>query len=115
MREVLSYPASDPIVRDASIQRFEFSFEAVWKAARLVLASVEGLEYASPKGVIRGCRSVGILSDAETKAALAMVDDRNLTSHTYDEELAQRLYQRLPDHLRLMQAWLERLEERTRE
>lgn len=43
-----------------------------------------------------------------------MVDDHNLTSHTYDEELAQRLYQRLPHHLRLLQAWLERLDERVR-
>jgi len=28
-----------------------------------------------------------------------MLEDRNLTSHTYDEKLAESVYRRLPGHL----------------
>jgi hypothetical protein len=41
------------IVRDASIQRFEYTFEAVWKAAQSFVKQHEGVEAASPKAVVR--------------------------------------------------------------
>jgi hypothetical protein len=34
--------------RDASIQRFEYTCEAVWKTAQLYLRNFENLELASP-------------------------------------------------------------------
>jgi nucleotidyltransferase substrate binding protein (TIGR01987 family) len=82
--QVLPEPKS-PIVRDASIQRFEFTFEAVWKAAQLYLATVESLESGSPKSAIRACRQVGLLEDEQAR----MADDRNLTVHTYNEDLGR--------------------------
>ncbi|MCZ6574514.1 MAG: nucleotidyltransferase substrate binding protein, partial [Planctomycetota bacterium] len=45
---------------------------------------------------MRAARDAGMLDDGETERALAMVDDRNLTVHTYNEELAQAIYARLP-------------------
>ncbi|GGJ06983.1 nucleotidyltransferase [Alicyclobacillus cellulosilyticus] len=112
LEEVLAADREDEIQRDASIQRFEFTFEAVWKAARHVLRQAEGIDVASPKGVIRACLQVGLLTAPETEQALAMADDRNLTSHTYDEALAGELYRRLPDHAALMRTWLTRLQTR---
>ena len=50
------------IQRDAAIQRFEYTFEAVWKAGRLYLKEVEGLDIGSPKGVIRACMKTGVLN-----------------------------------------------------
>ena len=44
---------------------------------------------------------MGWLTDEE--AWLVMLADRNLTSHTYDEELAQAVYSRLLQHLFLLQ------------
>jgi hypothetical protein len=38
--------------RDTSIQRFEYTHEAVWKAAQLYLRNRESLELASPSSVI---------------------------------------------------------------
>ena len=35
-----------PVVRDAAIQRFEYTFEAVWKAAQRYLISVLGFHGA---------------------------------------------------------------------
>ena len=60
--------------RDATIQRFEFSFEAVWKTAQAYLRVVEGLDIASPKGVIRSCRELGLLTEAETAQCLKMAE-----------------------------------------
>lgn len=107
--EILSKPVTAEI-RDASIQRFEYTYEALWKTAALFLREVHGVEAPSPKTVIRSAHEVGLLDDAETRAAMALVNDRNLTVHTYNEELAQQIYRRLPDHARLMERWLGRME-----
>ncbi len=66
--EILGEPRTD-IVRDALIQRFEYTFEAVWKAAQLCLRTVESLETGSPKSAIRASRQVGLLADDQTRQA----------------------------------------------
>lgn len=113
LREVLAEPVT-PIVRDASIQRFEYTFEAVWKAAKAHLFEFDRIEAASPKATVRGCRDAGILEDASARTAMEMAEDRNLTSHTYNQGLADLLYSRLPGYLPLLEGWLERLAERER-
>ena len=100
--------------RDAAIQRFEYTVEAVWKAGQRYLQIVEGFEEGSPKGVIRRSREVGILEENLTSSALEMIDDRNLTAHTYNESLAALIFQRLSDYAGLMRVWLERMENRMR-
>ncbi len=96
----------DDVVRDAAIQRFEYTFEAIWKAAQLYLREKEGLELGSPKGVVRACLQVGLLSEDESRLAMVMVDDRNLTVHTYNEELAKRIFSNLKDYAEFMADWL---------
>ena len=94
-QEILQLPFS-VIVRDASIQRFEYTFEAVWKFSKEYLKEKEGVVVAAtPKAVFRGLFSAGILSEEETEAFLVMTDKRNETSHTYKEEVAQNIYARL--------------------
>lgn len=102
----------DDIVRDAAIQRFEYTFEAVWKAAKLYLREKEGLEQGSPKGVVRACLQSGILTDGQARLALELVDDRNLTVHTYNEELAKRIFSHLNDYAELMADWLSEMQEK---
>ncbi len=97
---------TDTIIRDAAIQRFEYTLEAVWKVAQLYLREREGLDIASPKGVIRACLAVGLLTPEEGRLALKMVDDRNLTVHTYNETLAEAIFSRLAQHAMLMDRWL---------
>lgn len=104
--------APNQIERDAAIQRFEYTVEAVWKAAQRYLQRVEGLSEGSPKGAIRRLREVGILEENLAAAALGMIDDRNLTVHTYNEALADQIYIRLPGHARLMKSWLSQMEKR---
>ena len=101
------------IVRDAAIQRFEYTFEAVWKTAQQYLRDVEGLEVASPRSTVRASFQVGVLGKTETKRALAMVDDRNLSVHTCNEALAETIFSRLTGHAEVMAAWLDALEQGT--
>jgi hypothetical protein len=49
--EVAALPETD-IVRDAAIQRFEFTFELVWKTLQLYLEH-EGFESAGPRAVLK--------------------------------------------------------------
>ncbi len=107
--EVTGLRQASVIQRDAAIQRFEYSFEAVWKAARAYLLEVEGIDVASPKKVMRVSGEIGLLSEEQVSLGLQMVDDRNLTSHTYHEGLAQRIYEQLPPYAELMGVWLEKM------
>ncbi|MDO6449130.1 HI0074 family nucleotidyltransferase substrate-binding subunit [Oceanobacillus profundus] len=97
------------VERDAAIQRFEYSFEACWKTAKQYLYDVEGIDIGSPKGVIRSSREVGIFSERETILGLNMVDHRNLTVHTYNEELALEIFASLPQYYQLLRKWVERI------
>ncbi len=108
LNEVLSIEAPSSIERDATIQRFKFTFEALWKGVKEYLYTIEGLDVPSPKGVIRSCREL----EQEATLALVMADDRNLTVHTYNESLAAQIYSRIKGYSFLMQDWLGELERR---
>ncbi len=101
LREVLREPYS-VIVRDATIQRFEYTFEIFWKLMKEYLYAHEGIECNSPKSCFREALSVGILSEERTITCLEMTDDRNLTSHTYVEEVAESIYEKIRDYYELM-------------
>jgi nucleotidyltransferase substrate binding protein (TIGR01987 family) len=111
LQEVLA-ETKTRIVRDATIQRFEYTFEAVWKAAQEYLQTEEGLDTGSPKSAIRDSFQVGLLSEAQVRTALRMADDRNLTVHTYDEALAEATYSRIEEYAVLMSSWLGAMEGR---
>ena len=86
-------PLTSPtlVEREAAIQRFEYSTEACWKAAQSVLSMHFGLELASPKSVVWASAQNGLLTEAAARLAMDLVDDRNLTSHTDNEALAQAI------------------------
>lgn len=101
------------VERDAAIQRFEYSVEAVWKAVQLYLREREGLDPGSPKGVVRASHQIGALSEDDAKLALEMIDDRNRTVHTDNEALAEAIYGRIHHYARLMEKWLEAVARRS--
>jgi len=107
--QVLTIDNPNDVERDASIQRFEFTFEASWKTAKQYLYDIEGIDIGSPKGVIRNSREVNLLSDEETITALQMVNDRNLTVHTYNEEVANKIFSNLKSYLEILKNWIERM------
>ena len=111
LAEAVDLPFS-VIVRDACIQRFEYSFESAWKLLKAYLAQHEGILCNSPKGCFREALSVGLLNKAEAETCLVMTDDRNLTSHTYLEIIAEAIYCKLPAYLAVMQALSANIQQR---
>lgn len=109
LSELTALPAPNRVERDAAIQRFEYTVEACWKAAQAVLDVRYGVIAASPKPVVRACARNGLLTEADGHAAMAMIDDRNLTSHTYNEDLAAAIHSRLAGHADLLTRWVDAL------
>lgn len=81
--------SADELYLDATIQRFEFCFELAWKLIKAFL-DYEGVEVNSPRSAIRKAFQTELITDAE--AWLDMLEKRNLPSHTYDEETAEKIY-----------------------
>lgn len=77
-------------IRDGVIQRFEFCTELAWKATREYLIDQGYTEINSPKAVMKQAYSDRIISDEGVW--LKLLNDRNLTSHLYDEETASEIF-----------------------
>ncbi|GGD57785.1 HI0074 family nucleotidyltransferase substrate-binding subunit [Lacimicrobium alkaliphilum] len=80
----------DEFIRDSVIQRFEFSYELSWKMLKLKLEE-EGLEARTPRQVFQESLVAGFIQDGNLWSELQK--QRNLTTHTYDESLAESVYQ----------------------
>ena len=100
------------IERDAAIQRFEYSFEMAWKAAQAYLTNQGLTNIVSPRSAIRASFTVGMFNEETAEKIMRMVDDRNLTSHTYREEFAVKLYHSLAGHAALLRSWLTEIQKR---
>ncbi len=88
LEKALHEPVSE-YVRDAAIQRFEFTYELAWKTLKAYLATID-LTVLSPKETLKVAYQQGLLTDAAAWSELHV--KRNLTSHTYDEALANTIY-----------------------
>lgn len=82
--------AVHPSSVDATIQRFEFSIELFWKALKKKLFYDHGIDAQSPKAVLQKAYANRLISDENMW--LDMLEDRNLTSHTYNQKLALEIY-----------------------
>lgn len=107
--ELVSAPPRSLAERDGAILRFIYTFEAVWKAAALLLHSAEAVEVGSPMACIRACGRLGWLAEAEAEIALQMALDRNLAVHMYKSQIAEEVFGRLPAYVAVLKAWLQAL------
>ena len=77
---------------DASIKRFEYSFELFWKLLKRIF-SLQGRSLQFPKEILQLAYSAGLID--QEQIWLQMLQDRNMTVHTYDEEYADKVYDRI--------------------
>lgn len=77
-------------VRDGAIQRFEFCAELAWKATQDYMEAQGYLDVHSPKAVMRKAFAEGIITDEA--GWLSLLGARNQTSHLYDDEVADKVY-----------------------
>lgn len=76
----------------AVIQAFEYNFELFWKAYQKI-ANREGEKIGSPKQAFAFAFQSGLIKNEEVW--LNILNDRNLTTHTYHRELADQIYTRI--------------------
>lgn len=84
--------ARDELDKDGIIQRFEFCFELFWKTLKNFL-KFSGIECDSPRSSIKEAFKTGIVEDDEI--FLDMLEDRNLSSHIYDDKISQEIFERI--------------------
>ena len=91
LEAVLALPKND-VVRDATIQRFEYTYELAWKMIKRHLEWAEATDADSltRRELFREGARIGLIADAETWFDYNVA--RNQTSHTYDEAKAEEVY-----------------------
>ena len=93
--EALKIQSPSFIERAGIIQFFEMSFELSWKLLK-DYQQAEGYDISSPRDAIKQAFQNGIITDgAEWMKAL---EDRNLTTHTYNESTALLVESKIRDH-----------------
>ncbi|HET7578853.1 MAG TPA: HI0074 family nucleotidyltransferase substrate-binding subunit [Bacillales bacterium] len=89
--ESLGREIEDQLLIDGVIQRFEFTIELFWKTLKRML-EFEGVQASSPKQSLKQAYQLHWIDDEQTW--LDMLKDRDRTSYTYGEALANEIYQR---------------------
>lgn len=98
LEEILEL-VKDEVVRDSAVMRFQLCFDLAWKAIK-AFAKEEGVECFSPRSCFKEAFQLGIIEYDEKW--LDMVKDRNLIVHTYAEDVADEIYGKLKDYLKLL-------------
>ncbi len=104
----------DEEIRDACIQRFEYSYELAWKMLKRQLekeeGSAAGIDALSKKQLFRLGVEKGLLESVEPW--FIYLEKRNLTVHTYDEDNATEVFESLDAFLKDAQRLLTQLKAR---
>ena len=79
----------DDLLKEGLIQRFEYTHELAWKVMK-DYAEYQG--YTDVKGsrdALRKALEMGLIDDSRW---MESIEDRNLTSHNYDDDTAEEIY-----------------------
>ena len=80
----------DNLMKEGLIQRFEYTHELAWKVMKDYAEYQGYTEVRGSRDAFRQALQMGIIDDA---GWMESIEDRNLTSHNYDEEVAEEVYQ----------------------
>lgn len=105
LREALEQNKTD-FIRDSVIQRFEFCVELAWKTSKKIM----GTSTVAPKDIVREMAQNQDIHDVELW--LKAIDMRNLSSHTYKENLAELVYIFAKNFLSELEKLVARLEKK---
>lgn len=92
-------------LRDSAIQRFEFSIDTFCKYLKIYIIdrlnlAIEAIN--SPRSILKATQQANLINNSQFKICIQMIEDRNRTSHTYNEEIAAEIFERLPLYLETM-------------
>lgn len=98
------------IHRAGLIQAFKLTFEQCWKALQKIAGNQGVTDIASPKKAFECAIAAQMIPAADEPAWIAMLTERNLTTHTYREKMARDISDSvLSKHLPLLSGLLARM------
>jgi nucleotidyltransferase substrate binding protein (TIGR01987 family) len=89
MRAFIGKPQLNDLELQGLIQCFEYTHELAWKTLKDFLEFRGSTELFGSKDVTREAFKLGLILDGD--AWMAMIQDRNQTSHTYNSATAQAI------------------------
>ncbi len=109
LEQFIALPVANNRDRAGIIHAFEFSFETAWKTVQKAVEK-QGLNAGSPKLAFKAAFQVGWIKENEQESWTQMLEDRNLTTHTYKEDLASLILERIcNNHVVALKLLLERM------
>jgi len=84
--------------RDSLIKRFELMYDLLWKYIREYINTMQGDAADSPRKVFQQCLSLSLINSDETQQLVDLIEDRNLTTHVYNIDLANKVAADIPKH-----------------
>jgi nucleotidyltransferase substrate binding protein (TIGR01987 family) len=93
LEEALAVKNPDTFIYDAVIKRFEFTYELAWRLMKSYIEYQGGADVRFARDVFREAYAKGLIKEGEVW--LQMLQDRDISSHTYDEEESKRIYERV--------------------
>ena len=88
LSQYIHRPIETELERAGIIQFFEVTFELSWKLMKDYLEA-QGFQVKSPRETIKQAYQSGLIDNGHVW--IDALTDRNLTVHTYDEELAKKI------------------------
>lgn len=90
-------------IKSGQIQKFEFTVELLWKTVQVFLYEVDGVDVVTPKSVAKEFVEAGYCDYEAYELFIRAVNDRNQLSHIYRQEMAESIWQRLPEYVRMVE------------
>ena len=85
-------------IKSGQIQKFEFTIELLWKTVQVFLFEIDGVDVVTPKSVVKEFVEAGYCDYDAYELFIRAINDRNQLSHIYRQEMAESIWQRLPDY-----------------
>jgi len=108
-KEALEREGFGDIFLDLAVKRFEFTFEMSWKAIKRCLDFL-GIEAKYPRACFKEAYALGLLKNESVW--LEMIEQRNLTSHVYNQDEVKGILIRLDEYCLNFEELIARLEEK---
>ncbi|PZX58245.1 nucleotidyltransferase substrate binding protein (TIGR01987 family) [Algoriphagus ratkowskyi] len=91
LENALQIPNPDIVQKAGIIQFFEMSFELAWNMVKDYLEEQGFVDIKSPRSALKKAFEMNILENGHDW--MDLLQDRNLTAHTYDEQKATDMEQ----------------------
>jgi nucleotidyltransferase substrate binding protein (TIGR01987 family) len=109
LKSYLAIPIANNRDKAGIIQAFEFTYEQSWLAIQKAMGTLS-VSVPTPKQAFIAAMKQGWILQAEEDLWLQMIEDRNRTSHTYQQQLAEEVLRRIQsNYVRIFENLLSKL------